>query len=59
MATSSSTAGRHPILIGLLVLVLLLAVGGVIMYQRTDGGKALLPTLEKPSLTLATSPAKK
>ncbi|HEX8656085.1 MAG TPA: LEA type 2 family protein [Hymenobacter sp.] len=53
MATSSSAAGRHPILIGLLVLVVLLAVGGLIMYKRTDGGKALLPTLEKPTLNIS------
>jgi hypothetical protein len=49
MASSSSAAGRHPILTVLLVLVLLLAVGAVVIFQRTDHGKALLPTLEKPA----------
>ena len=52
MATSSS-AGRHPVLTGVLVLVLLLLVGGGIAYFATDRGKKLLPTLEQPTLNLS------
>jgi LEA14-like dessication related protein len=52
MASSSST-GRHPVLIGVLVLVGLLVVGGGVTYFATDHGKALLPTLEQPSLNIS------
>ena len=49
--TITSTAGRHPVLTTLLVLVGLLLLGGGITYLATDHGKALLPTLEQPSFT--------
>jgi LEA14-like dessication related protein len=52
MATTSS-AGRHPLLTGLLVLVGLLLLGAGITYLATDHGKALLPTLEKPTLNIS------
>ena len=52
MATTSA-AGRHPLLTGLLVLVGLLVVGGGIAYLATDHGKALLPTLEQPTLDIS------
>ena len=50
---SSSFAGRHPVLIGVFVVVLLLLVGSGIAYYATDRGKALLPTLEKPTLNIS------
>ncbi len=50
---SSSSAGRHPVLTVLLVLVGLLLLGGGITYFATDHGKALLPTLEQPTLTIS------
>jgi len=50
---SSSSARRHPVLTGLLVLVGLLLVGGIITYFATDKGKALLPTLEQPTLNIS------
>jgi len=49
---SSSFAGRHPVLTGVLVLVALLLVGGGVAYFATDHGKALLPTLEQPTLSI-------
>jgi LEA14-like dessication related protein len=53
---SSSAAGRHPALTVLLVLVALLLAGGVVTYYATDHGrkiaKAVLPTLEQPTLTI-------
>jgi LEA14-like dessication related protein len=48
MANSSNK--RHPVRTTLLVLVGLLVVGGGITYFVTDHGKALLPTLEQPTL---------
>lgn len=51
--TASSSSGRHPVLTVLLGLVGLLLVGGSIAYFATDHGKALLPTLEQPSLNLS------
>jgi LEA14-like dessication related protein len=53
MASSSSSAGRHPALTVLLVLLGLLVVGGGIAYFATDRGKALLPTLEQPTLSIS------
>jgi LEA14-like dessication related protein len=50
---SSSSAGRHPVVTVLLVLVGLLLVGGGITYFATDHGKALLPTLEQPTLNIS------
>jgi LEA14-like dessication related protein len=50
MATSST--GGHPVRTTLLVLVGLLLLGGGITYFATDHGKALLPTLEKPTLSI-------
>jgi LEA14-like dessication related protein len=52
MASSNST-GRHPVLTGVLVLVGLLVLGGGIAYFATDHGKALLPTLEQPTLNIS------
>jgi LEA14-like dessication related protein len=51
MATSS--AGRHPVVTTLLVVVGLLLLGGGITYFATDHGKALLPTLEQPTLNIS------
>lgn len=50
MATTS--AKQHPLLTGLLVLLGLLLLGGGIAYFATDHGKALLPTLEQPTLSI-------
>jgi LEA14-like dessication related protein len=50
MATSS--AGRHPVVTTLLVVLGLLVVGGGIAYLATDHGKALLPSLEQPTLRI-------
>jgi LEA14-like dessication related protein len=50
MATTS--AKRHPLLTGLLVLLGLLLLGGGITYFATDHGKTLLPTLEQPTLSI-------
>lgn len=50
MDTSSNN--RHPVLTTLLVLLGLLVVGGVVLYLATDHGKALLPSLEQPTLTI-------
>ena len=52
MATTSS-AGRHPVVTMLLVVVGVLLVGGSIAYFATDHGKALLPTLEQPTLNIS------
>ena len=52
MASSSSAAGRHPIVTALLVLVGLLLIGGGVAYFATDKGKALLPTLAQPTLNI-------
>jgi LEA14-like dessication related protein len=52
MATTSSTK-RHPVRTTLLVLVGLLVVGASITYFATDHGKALLPTLEQPTLNIS------
>ncbi len=49
--TTSSTGG-HPVRTTLLVLLGLLLLGGGITYFATDHGKALLPTLEKPTLSI-------
>lgn len=51
MATSSNA--RHPVRTTLLVLVGLLVVGAGITYFATDRGKALLPTLEQPTLNIS------
>ncbi|MGI4821414.1 MAG: LEA type 2 family protein [Janthinobacterium lividum] len=50
---ASSSAGRHPVITTLLVLFGLLLVGGGITYFATDHGKALLPTLEQPTLNIS------
>jgi LEA14-like dessication related protein len=50
---TTSSAGRHPVVTTLLVLVGLLLVGGGITYFATDHGKALLPTLEQPTLNIS------
>lgn len=54
---SSSFAGRHPVVTGLLVLIGLLLVGGAVTYFATDHGrevaKAVLPALEQPTLTIS------
>jgi LEA14-like dessication related protein len=50
MATSST--GGHPVRTTLLVLLGLLLLGGGITYLATDHGKALLPTLEQPNLSI-------
>lgn len=52
MAATSST-GRHPVRTVLLVLLGLLVVGGTITYFATNHGKALLPTLEQPTLNIS------
>jgi LEA14-like dessication related protein len=49
----ASSSGRHPVLTTLLVLFGLLLVGGGITYFATDHGKALLPTLEQPTLNIS------
>lgn len=51
MATHS--AKRHPLLTGLFVLLGLLVVGAGVAYFVTDHGKALLPTLEQPTLNIS------
>jgi len=51
MATSST--GRHPVRTTLLVLLGLLVVGAGVTYFATDRGKALLPTLEQPTLNIS------
>jgi LEA14-like dessication related protein len=50
---ASSSAGRHPVITTLLVLFGLLLVGGGITYFATDHGKALLPTLDQPTLNIS------
>lgn len=50
---ASSSARRHPVLTGFLVLVGVLLAGGIITYVATDEGKALLPTLEQPTLNIS------
>lgn len=45
-------AGRHPALTGLLVLLGLLLLGEAAIYLATDHGRALLPTLERPTLNI-------
>ena len=50
---ATSSAGRHPVVTTLLVLVGLLLVGGGITYFATDRGRALLPTLEQPTLNIS------
>ncbi len=50
---SSSSAGRHPVLTGVLVLVGLLVLGVGIAYFATDRGKKLLPSLEQPTLNIS------
>jgi len=50
---SNSFAGRHPVVTVLLVLMALLALGSGYAYCHTDKGKALLPTLEKPTLNIS------
>ncbi|TPG66351.1 LEA type 2 family protein [Hymenobacter nivis] len=50
---ATSSAGRHPVVTTLLVLVGLLLVGGGIAYFATDRGRALLPTLEQPTLNIS------
>ena len=47
---SSSSAGRHPVLTGLLVLLAALLVAGGILYVKTDHGKKLLPAVGKAVL---------
>jgi hypothetical protein len=47
------SAKRHPVLIGLFILVGLLVAGGAITYFATDKGKTLLPTLEQPTLNIS------
>jgi len=49
---SASFAGRHPALTGLLVLLGLLLLGGAAIYLATDHGRAMLPTLEQPTLNI-------
>jgi LEA14-like dessication related protein len=49
---NNSADGRHPVLTTLLVLLGLVLVGGVVLYLTTDHGKALLPTLEQPTLAI-------
>ncbi len=49
---TTTLAKRHPLLTGLLVLLGLLLLGGGITYFATDHGKALLPTLEQPTLSI-------
>lgn len=50
---SSSPAGRPPAVTILLVLLVLLVAGGVVAYFATDRGRALLPTLEQPTLNIS------
>lgn len=50
---TTSLAGRHPLRTVLLVLVGLLIFGGGIAFWATDHGKALLPTLEQPTLNIS------
>jgi len=47
----SSSAGRHPVITTLLVLLFLIVIGGVVAYFATDRGKKLLPTLENATMT--------
>lgn len=50
---SSSFAGRHPAVTRLLAVVAVLLLGDGIAYFATNKGKALLPTLEKPTLDIS------
>jgi LEA14-like dessication related protein len=49
---ANSSTGGHPVRTTLLVLLGLLVVGGGIAYFATNRGKALLPTLEQPTLSI-------
>ncbi|MGI4742516.1 MAG: LEA type 2 family protein [Janthinobacterium lividum] len=49
---ANSSTGGHPVRTTLLVLLGLLLLGGGITYFATDHGKALLPTLEHPTLSI-------
>lgn len=49
---SNSFFGRHPLVSGVLVLLVLLLAGAGIAYFKTDKGKELLPTLETTSLAI-------
>lgn len=55
---ASSSAGRPPAVTILLVLLFLLVAGSIVTYFATDHGrdiaKAVLPTLEQPTLTIRT-----
>ncbi|MFD1873224.1 LEA type 2 family protein [Hymenobacter bucti] len=50
---NDSSTAPHPVRTTLLVLLGLLVVGGGITYFATDRGKALLPTLEQPTLNIS------
>lgn len=49
---SNSFFGRHPLVTGALVVLVLLLAGVGITYFKTDKGKELLPTLENTSLAI-------